>query len=166
MAPAIVDPIRFFAMFSSTMRAVLDPGGQRVSALDRLYLTEALPSLLVWGENDPIIPAEHGRAAHGAMPGSRLELLPGVGHFPQLESPYEFAALLSEFIAETVPAELDTETMRERLWARVNAKAKPLRGVNVKPGTQWLKPGLVGRVRHLKGEQLLRHATLREIKEK
>jgi hypothetical protein len=48
----------------------------------------------------------------------------------------------------------------ERLWARVNAKAKPLKGVKVKPGTQWLKPGLVGRVRHLKGEQQLRHATL------
>jgi hypothetical protein len=51
------------------------------------------------------------------------------------------------------------EKMREQLWARVNAKAKPLKGVKVKPGTQWLKPGLVGRVRHLKGEQLLRHAT-------
>ena len=57
------------------------------------------------------------------------------------------------------------EKMRERLWARVNAKAKPLKGVKVKPGAQWLKPGLVGRVRHLKGEQLLRHATLREIRE-
>ena len=58
------------------------------------------------------------------------------------------------------------EKMRERLWARVNAKAKPLKGVKVKPGTQWLKPGLVGRVRHLKGEQQLRHATLREIRER
>ena len=57
------------------------------------------------------------------------------------------------------------EKMRERLWARVNAKAEPLRGVKVKPGTQWLKPGLVGRVRHVKGEQLLRHATLQEIRE-
>ena len=47
------------------------------------------------------------------------------------------------------------------LWARVNAKAKPVTGVQVTPGTQWLKPGLVGRVRHLKGEQLLRHATLK-----
>jgi pimeloyl-ACP methyl ester carboxylesterase len=101
--------------FVHTMRAVLDPGGQRVSALDRLYLTETLPSLLVWGEADPIIPAAHGRAAHEAMPGSRLELLDGVGHFPQLERPYYFAQLLAEFIAETEPAELDTQTMRERL---------------------------------------------------
>ena len=57
------------------------------------------------------------------------------------------------------------QEMRERLWSRVNAKAKPLKGVKVKPGTQWLKPGLVGRVRHLKGEQQLRHATLQEIRE-
>src|SRR6185295_11004170 len=57
------------------------------------------------------------------------------------------------------------EKMRDRLWSRVNSRAKPLKGVKVKPGTQWLRPGLVGRVRHLKGEQQLRHATLREIKD-
>ena len=45
----------------------------------------------------------------------------------------------------------------------MNAKAKPLKGVTAKPGAEWLKPGMVGRVRHLKGEQLLRHATLRTI---
>jgi pimeloyl-ACP methyl ester carboxylesterase len=101
--------------FIETMRAVLDPGGQRVSALDRLYLTEALPSLLIWGERDPIIPAAHGRAAHEAMPGSRFELLADVGHFPQIEDPYVFAELLREFVAETEPADLDTQTMRERL---------------------------------------------------
>jgi pimeloyl-ACP methyl ester carboxylesterase len=103
------------AAFIATMRAVLDPGGQRVSAVDRLYLTEDLPSLLIWGTDDPIIPVEHGRAAHELMPGSRLELLDGVGHFPQLEDPYRFAKLLAEFIAETEPAELDTATIREKL---------------------------------------------------
>jgi pimeloyl-ACP methyl ester carboxylesterase len=104
--------------FIQTMRAVLDPGGQRVSALDRLYLAESVPSLIVWGASDPVIPSDHGRAAHEAMPNSRLELLAGVGHFPQLEQPYEFASLLSEFIAETEPAELDTMTLREKLVER------------------------------------------------
>ena len=33
------------------------------------------------------------------------------------------------------------------------------------PGTEWLNPGLTGRVRHLQGDQQLRHATLQEIKE-
>lgn len=104
--------------FIETMRAVLDPGGQRVSALDRLYLAESVPTLIVWGESDPIIPVDHGHAAHEAMPGSRLELLPGVGHFPQVERPHEFAALLSDFIAETEPADLDTMTLREKLVER------------------------------------------------
>ena len=101
----------------ATMRAVLDPGGQRVSALDRLYLAEAVPTLIVWGERDPIIPVAHGRAAHEAMPGSRLEIFDGVGHFPQLERPHEFARLLAAFIDETEPAELDMATIRDRLLA-------------------------------------------------
>ena len=103
--------------FIETMRAVLDPGGQRVSALDRLYLAESVPSLLVWGDSDPIITVAHGVAAHDAMPGSRLEVLPGVGHFPQLERPVEFSRLLADFVAETEPADLDTVTMRDRLLA-------------------------------------------------
>ncbi len=104
--------------FIETMRAVLDPGGQRVSALDRLYLAESVPTLIVWGESDPIIPVDHGRAAHEAMPGSRLEILQGVGHFPQVERPHEFATLLADFIAETEPADLDTMTLREKLVER------------------------------------------------
>lgn len=103
--------------FIESMRAVLDPGGQRVSALDRLYLAESLPTLIVWGEADPVIPVAHGRAAHRAMPGSRLELLDGVGHFPQLERPFEFARLLAEFVATMEAAELDTVSLRDRLLA-------------------------------------------------
>jgi pimeloyl-ACP methyl ester carboxylesterase len=103
--------------FIESMRAVLDPGGQRVSALDRLYLAESLPSLIVWGGADPVIPVAHGRAAHRAMPGSRLEVLDGVGHFPQLERPFEFARLLAEFVATTEAAELDTASLRDRLLA-------------------------------------------------
>jgi pimeloyl-ACP methyl ester carboxylesterase len=106
------------AAFIATMRAVLDPGGQRVSALDRLYLSEDLPSLIVWGESDPIIPSRHGLAAHEVMPGSRFELLEGVGHFPQLERPYEFATLLADFVADTEPAKLDTMTLRDKLVER------------------------------------------------
>jgi pimeloyl-ACP methyl ester carboxylesterase len=101
--------------FIQSMRAVLDPGGQRVSALDRLYLAESLPSLIVWGGADPVIPVAHGRAAHRAMPGSRLEVLEGVGHFPQLERPFEFARLLAEFVVTTEAAELDTASLRDRL---------------------------------------------------
>ena len=48
------------AAFINTLRTIVDPGGQRVNASDRLYLAENIPFLLVWGERDPIIPVEHG----------------------------------------------------------------------------------------------------------
>jgi hypothetical protein len=56
------------------------------------------------------------------------------------------------------------DKMRQRLWERVHKKAPAPKGIKVKPGAEWLKPGLIGRARHLKGEQQLRHATLRETK--
>src|SRR3954453_4450509 len=52
------------AAFLHTVRAVIDYTGQRVNAADRLYLTSMLPSLIVWGRRDPLIPAVHGEAAH------------------------------------------------------------------------------------------------------
>jgi len=87
--------------FLHTARAVIDPKGQRVDARDRLYLTAGMPSLLVWGEDDPIIPVAHAHRAHSMMPGSRLEIIPGAGHFPFNHDPARFAAVLCDFIAST-----------------------------------------------------------------
>jgi len=103
--------------FVQTMRAVIDHRGQRVSARDRLYLTETLPSLLLWGGRDPIIPARHGERAHEEMPGSRLEVFEAAGHFPHVTEPGRFARTLIEFIDRTEPAELSNERMREVLLA-------------------------------------------------
>jgi pimeloyl-ACP methyl ester carboxylesterase len=90
--------------FLQTLRSVIDVRGQRVSATDRLYLLEAIPMLIVWGERDNTIPIAHGLAAHRAMPGSRFRTLPHAAHFPNLEDPDGLAAALLEFIAETEPA--------------------------------------------------------------
>ncbi len=92
--------------FLHTVRSVIDAGGQRVSAQDRLHLAAVLPTLIVWGEKDSIIPVEHGRAAHDAMPGSRLEVFPGAGHIPHHADPERFARLLADFCADTRPARL------------------------------------------------------------
>ncbi len=89
-----------------TLRAVVDPGGQAVSATDRLYLAQDMPTLIVWGDADPMIPVDHARAAHAAMPGSRLEIFEGVGHFPQSEAPKRFVEVLSDFMASTSAARL------------------------------------------------------------
>ena len=93
------------AAFLHTLRTIVDPLGQRVDASDRLYLAEAIPFLIVWGERDPIIPVEHARAAHELVPGSRLEIFGDAGHFPHLDDPLRFVRLLFEFMEKTEPAQ-------------------------------------------------------------
>jgi len=92
--------------FLRTLRAVIDAGGQAVSATNRLHLAAELPTLIVWGDADPIIPVEHTRAAPDAIPGSRLEVFEGVGHFPHCEAPGRFVAALSDFVEGTIPAQI------------------------------------------------------------
>jgi pimeloyl-ACP methyl ester carboxylesterase len=113
------DPERRKA-FLATLRAVVDMEGQRIAALDRLYLAEALPLLILWGENDPIIPVEHGREAHAQLPGSRLEIFEDTGHVPMLERPGHFIATLQRFLAETDPAQFDRDEWVARFKAAEN----------------------------------------------
>jgi pimeloyl-ACP methyl ester carboxylesterase len=92
--------------FLHTLRAVIDPKGQRVSATDRLHLLRVVPTLIVWGERDRTIPIEHGRAAHEAVPGSTFRTLPRAAHFPHLEDPDGLAQVLAAWLAESEPAQL------------------------------------------------------------
>ena len=89
-----------------------------VSAGDRLYLAAAVPTLIIWGDHDRIIPVAQGRAAHEAIPGSRLEIFEGTGHFPQCERPDEFARLLTDFMDATQPSTTSASEWRDRLLAR------------------------------------------------
>ncbi len=95
--------------FLATLRSVVGTEGQRVEALDRLYLAQDLPLLIVWGDRDPIIPSSHGEDAHSRLPNSRLEIFEDVGHLPQLEAPGRFIATLQRFLEETEPARFDRE---------------------------------------------------------
>jgi pimeloyl-ACP methyl ester carboxylesterase len=101
--------------FLHTLRAVIDLGGQRVSATDRLYLAEKMPTLLVWGTDDPIIPVQHGRAAAELVPNGRLVEIEGAGHWPQLDAPTRLVQELSDFIDATEPYVFDLDHMREML---------------------------------------------------
>jgi pimeloyl-ACP methyl ester carboxylesterase len=108
--------------FVHTARSVIDIGGQRVNATDKLYLAEAVPTLILWGENDPIIPARHGIRAHELMPGSRLQVFPGGGHFPHHDDPLGFVAALTEFVDTTQPSAPDEDRLR-RLVVERGARA-------------------------------------------
>ncbi len=56
-----------------------------------------VPTLLVSGAEDRLIPADQAAAMAGAVPGARLELLSGAGHLPPLEVPEAFNRLLTRF---------------------------------------------------------------------
>lgn len=105
------------AAFVQTLRASVDPTGQRVRATDRLYLATQLPLLIVWGARDRIIPVAHGHRAHDLVAGSRLELFEDAGHFAHLDEPVRFAATLEQWIESTEPAEPDEERLRGAMLA-------------------------------------------------
>lgn len=58
-----------------------------------------IPTLVVWGMHDRIVPVEAAIGYHRLVPGSRLELFERTGHLPQLERPARFNQLLDEFMA-------------------------------------------------------------------
>ncbi|HET6950910.1 MAG TPA: alpha/beta fold hydrolase, partial [Acidimicrobiales bacterium] len=120
--------------FTRTLRSVVDWRGQVVTLLDRCYLAESVPTLLVWGERDGVIPVAHARRAHAAMSGSRLEVFPGAGHFPHHADPARFAALLAEFMATTEPATYDPDRWRDLL------RRGPAAGPAERPGGEAATP--------------------------
>ncbi len=105
------------AAFIRTLRAVVDWRGQVVTMLDRCYLTQGMPTLLMWGERDAIMPVAHARRAHAAMPGSRLEVFDGAGHFPFHTDPLRFVAVVEDFLATTRPGTWSAEQWRRLLRA-------------------------------------------------
>ncbi|OBF83932.1 hypothetical protein A5791_25285 [Mycobacterium sp. 852002-51163_SCH5372311] len=103
------------AAFSRTLRAVVDWRGQIVTMLDRCYLTEAIPVQIIWGSRDSVLPVRHATMAHAAMPGSRLEIFEGCGHFPFHDDPARFIDIVQRFIDNTQPAEYDPVALRALL---------------------------------------------------
>lgn len=111
---SLIDPETRRA-FLATLNSVVDLQGQRISAKDRLYLASSLPTQIVWGDADPIIPVAHAHDTHDAIPGSRLEIFPGAGHYPHCEDPQHFAEVLLDFVRSTPAAQLDAGELVRQL---------------------------------------------------
>jgi pimeloyl-ACP methyl ester carboxylesterase len=103
------------AAFCRTLRASCDLSGQAASLLEYCYLAETVPTMIVWGECDPVLPVAHAHAASVAMPAARLELFPGTGHFPHRADPVRFLQVLTDFMTSTPAAEHCAGAWRERL---------------------------------------------------
>lgn len=111
--------------FLRTLRAVVDHRGQVVTMLDRCYLTRGMPTMLIWGAHDAVLPLQHAWTAHQAMPGSRLEIFESAGHFPFHTDPERFVSILETFFAESAPADWSPDQWRALLRAGRSADDIP-----------------------------------------
>jgi pimeloyl-ACP methyl ester carboxylesterase len=98
-----------------TLRSGVDWRGQVITMVDRAYLAQSVPTLIVWGRRDAIIPLGHARLAHLAFADSELVIFDEAGHFPHHTDPPRFARVVREFVAGTAPASHDPDVWRERL---------------------------------------------------
>jgi pimeloyl-ACP methyl ester carboxylesterase len=95
------DPVATRANLAE-LRALASPRGIRTSmqlSVDDLRRL-AVPTLMIWGDRDPVVPLAHARAAAAEIPDARLEVLPA-GHVPQLGNPDRVAALIEDFVEAT-----------------------------------------------------------------
>ncbi|HEY0756876.1 MAG TPA: alpha/beta hydrolase [Ktedonobacteraceae bacterium] len=86
----------YLRMRVTTIRNVV----RQIVALDGSAVVAAVhvPTLLIWGENDDLIPFAAGRQLHQSLPGARLLVIQGANHFCMYERPAEFNAALSAFL--------------------------------------------------------------------
>jgi pimeloyl-ACP methyl ester carboxylesterase len=62
-----------------------------------------VPTLILWGDDDRIIPSGYGPAFRELIPGARLETIANCGHVPQIERMEEWTDRISSFIAGVAP---------------------------------------------------------------
>ncbi|MCW2636020.1 MAG: alpha/beta hydrolase [Blastococcus sp.] len=113
--------------FLRTLRGVVDAHGQAVTALDRLYLANSIPMLVVWGGRDPIVPAQHADTVRELVPSARVEVFSGAGHWPHLDEPGRFCDVLLDFMATTEPASHDLDSWRRLLSQNLDGVPRPVR---------------------------------------
>ena len=79
-----------------TARQIIPPD---LDSLTPLYSEIGYPTLILWGEQDAIVPLDIGRRLHDALPNSRLVVLPDTGHIPQEERPDATLAEIEAFLS-------------------------------------------------------------------
>lgn len=116
------DP-RARAAVRHVVRGAIDLKGQIITMVDRAYLTQAMPMLVVWGRHDAVIPARHAEHVARIAPGAIVELIDDSGHFPHKDHPERFGRIVREFVGATRPASYHRGRWRTLLR---NGPAEPL----------------------------------------
>ncbi|TDT73322.1 pimeloyl-ACP methyl ester carboxylesterase [Litoreibacter halocynthiae] len=83
---------------SSFYRQFAQADERYTAEIEPLFGDIRCPVKVIWGEDDPWIPIERGRAIHELIGQNRFEVMRGVGHLPQLESPETVMRALSSFL--------------------------------------------------------------------
>jgi pimeloyl-ACP methyl ester carboxylesterase len=99
--PAALPPERAAALAANRAALLAYAGsGMADPALLGRLPDVRIPALVVWGAADRMVPVEHGRAYAAAIPGGQFRLIAKAGHLPQLETPDELLAAVTEFAGE------------------------------------------------------------------
>jgi pimeloyl-ACP methyl ester carboxylesterase len=60
----------------------------------------SVPTLILWGAEDKVVPQAYGAAYQALVPGSKLKIFAECGHLSQVEKPDEFVEAVTSFIRE------------------------------------------------------------------
>jgi pimeloyl-ACP methyl ester carboxylesterase len=99
---ALSEPKRRKA-FLATVKSVVGPRGQTVSALEKMKSLDGRKVLIIWGDKDNMIPIAHGYQAHEILEGSTMVVLPNAGHQPHVNEPYEVAQAIQSHLVLVSP---------------------------------------------------------------
>ncbi len=97
----VVDAFTSHHRDRATVRRYLDTGRRLIAELESPFELErvTVPVLLVWGDRDLMVSVSGADRVSGALPDTQIELLPDIGHCPQIEASDRVAELLLSFPA-------------------------------------------------------------------
>ncbi len=113
------------AAFQHVLRAAVDWRGQVITMIDRAYLAEHMPAMVMWGRKDLAIPVKHAYAAKELLPRARLHIFDDSGHMPHEDEPDEFAAALTGFMLEMSAAHWDPVAFTEAMVSGAPKRRRP-----------------------------------------
>ena len=83
------------------LKAVLGPQEVSLTTNPLNYQRLTMPTLIIWGDSDTVIPLQEGEYLQSIMPDAELVLMEGVNHIPHLEDQDRFIRLVLEFLSES-----------------------------------------------------------------
>ncbi len=105
--PGVISSFTYHHRQRSRVAHYLDTAHRLLPELRQPFELEkiSIPVLMIWGDHDRLVFARGAKRVIEAVPDARLELLPGVGHCPQVEAAERFTELLVEFSDERAAAQ-------------------------------------------------------------